>query len=123
MSSRSTIFLTKDNEHWYEETDNANYDDKGIFLGFTLELEFDSLNSHIEYECCDGFTVRVTPGTELYDKIKSMRDHDKIYKRLKVLKQKLSEFRVKIYSGQSLEDNEKDCLELEQLVSNLNQIF
>ncbi len=38
MSTRSSLILTDDNEHWYEETNSPNYKN-GEFQGFNVELE------------------------------------------------------------------------------------
>ena len=47
MSTKSSLILTNDNEHWYEETNEPRYKD-GKFEGFDIEIEIDNKNL-IEY--------------------------------------------------------------------------
>jgi len=59
MSTKSTIFLTNDNEHFYNEC-----------LDDSIVLEFDKENIEILTNNDDDLVVSVKKGSELYDILK-----------------------------------------------------
>ncbi len=72
MSSRSSIFSTKDNEHCYEECNQPHYvGDK--FIGNTIYLEMDKKNIEIDTNDGDDLIIEIKPGSELYELIKSIK--------------------------------------------------
>lgn len=44
MSSKSTLILSEDNEHWYEETNSSRCTRHGKFVGFDIVIEIDKKN-------------------------------------------------------------------------------
>lgn len=65
MSSKATIFLTNDNEHFYEECNDPHYvDDK--YIGFTLVLEMSKKNIEILVDDNEDLIVEIKPGCELH---------------------------------------------------------
>ena len=44
MSSRCSLILTDDNEHWYEETNSPRHDDNNKFIGWDIEIEINDKN-------------------------------------------------------------------------------
>jgi len=69
MSSKASIFLTGDNEHFYEECNEPHYEgDK--FIGFNLVLEIEKKN--IEILCNDEEALVVefnNPNSEIYKEL------------------------------------------------------
>ena len=62
MSTKATILLTTDSEHWYKEC-NARYYE-GTKTESAIVLEFDS--QHKFEQDSEGFRVIIDEGTELY---------------------------------------------------------
>jgi len=58
MSTKSSLILTNNNEHWYEETNNPRYKE-GKFEGFDIEIEIDN-ETIIKHELCDDEGLFVT---------------------------------------------------------------
>lgn len=74
MSTKSTIFLTNDNEHCYKETSEPNYDGNNNFIGFTIIMEFDKKNNiNILEDCFSDLIIEIKPGSEIYNIIKSIK--------------------------------------------------
>lgn len=73
MSTKSTIFLTQDNEHCYDDCSDPNYDINKIFLGNTITIEFDKKNINIVCNDEDDLIIEIKPNCELYDIINSIR--------------------------------------------------
>lgn len=74
MSSKSTIFLTKDNEHCYEETNEPYYDDyPNGFKGYAILLEMSKKNIDIIWNDDDDIGIKIAPGSDLYKLIKSIK--------------------------------------------------
>lgn len=72
MSTRSTLFLTRDNEHCYYETSSPYKNEKGEFIGWDIHLEIDSKNLvHAESDDESTYIV-VKPGSEIYKLIERM---------------------------------------------------
>lgn len=79
MSSKSTIFLTRDNEHCFEECNEPHYDGKGIepenFKGYTICLEIDRKNIDDYYQDEDSIVIYFdNPDSEIYKKILSLKE-------------------------------------------------
>ncbi len=72
MSTKASIFLTQDNEHWYEETNKPHYN-KEKFLGYTIFIEMDKKNIIIDTDDDTDLVIQIKPGSELYDLIKSIK--------------------------------------------------
>lgn len=69
MSTKATILLTTDSEHWYKEY-NARYYE-GTKTESAIVLEFDS--QHKFEPCSDGLRVVIEEGTELYKALSKAR--------------------------------------------------
>ena len=69
MSTKSTLLLTKDNEHWYMEG-NARYYEEAKTES-AIVLEFDA--QHKIEHCSDGLRVIIEEGTELYNALRKTR--------------------------------------------------
>ena len=79
MSTRSTIFLTDDNEHCYDDCSEPHYikvDGENQFLGNTITLEMSKRNIKIAHNDEDYLVIEIAPGSELYDIIESLRSYD-----------------------------------------------
>lgn len=61
MSSKISIFLTEDNEHWYRDCDDN-----------TFVLEFSKNNISILLNDGDDLVIGIKPGTELYSYLKKI---------------------------------------------------
>ncbi len=71
MSTKSTVFLTEDNEHCYYEHTSQKYDKDGQFLGWDIEMEISKKNVDV-YEDEDSIVITFKPGTDIYKYIKKM---------------------------------------------------
>ncbi len=73
MSTKSSIFLTKDNEHCFFETSEPLYEN-GKFLGETIYLEMDKKN--VDLVCNDetNIIVSIKPNTELHSIISDLKN-------------------------------------------------
>lgn len=78
MSTRSTIFLTVENEHWYRDCSYENDKDGNVITDF-LDLEFLNKNAEIAYQDEDSFMVRVYPGTNLYKNILNSKEDRNVF--------------------------------------------
>lgn len=73
MSSKSSLFLTRDNEHCYEECNEPHYkDDK--FNGYTIVLEMSKRNISILCDDDEDLIIEIKPGSELYNHILKMKE-------------------------------------------------
>lgn len=73
MSTRSTMFLTSDNEHCYYECSSQHRDNEGKFIGYDIHLEVDKKNlSHFECNEDEGVFMIIPPGSEIYTLIQRM---------------------------------------------------
>ena len=71
MSSKSSLFLTGDNEHCYEECNEQHYED-GLYSN-TIYLEM--LKKNIDFwEDDEYIVIKIEPGSELYNMIQRMND-------------------------------------------------
>lgn len=72
MSTKSTLFLTEDNEHCYEDCAMPHYegDDLGKFKGYTIVLEMAKKNIRIIYNDDEDLIIEIDPGSELYNLIR-----------------------------------------------------
>lgn len=60
MSTKSTIFLTRDNEHFYKEC-----------LDDSIVMEFSKNNINILINDTDDLVIEIKPGTELHHILKT----------------------------------------------------
>ena len=72
MSSKSTIFLTKDNEHCYEECNSPEFVND-IFIGNAIIFEISKKNIDILCNDTDDLILEIKPGSELYNIIKNIK--------------------------------------------------
>tara|TARA_R110001592_G_scaffold350028_1_gene645756 strand:- start:482 stop:703 length:222 start_codon:yes stop_codon:yes gene_type:complete len=72
MSTKSSLFLTKDNEHCYEELSEPRYVE-GEYIGSSIILELNRKNIKILAFDDDDLILEIEPGSELYDLIKIMK--------------------------------------------------
>lgn len=66
MSTKSTLFLTQDNEHCYSDCSISEYDETGKWIGDPITIEFDNKNlveSYIDEDCT---VVVIRPNTEIH---------------------------------------------------------
>jgi len=65
MSTKGSLILNNDGEHWYEETLNPRYKE-GKFEGFDVEIEI-SNEIIVDYELCkhDGFSITIKGDSHL----------------------------------------------------------
>lgn len=73
MSSKSTIFLTADNEHCYSDCNLPNTKD-GKYIGDTIVLEMSKKNIRVIENDEWDLIIEIDPGSELYQKIKQLRE-------------------------------------------------
>lgn len=66
MSTKSTIFLTKHNEHCYYEHALHHADESGNFIGDTIVLEMSKRNVEVFTNDSEDLIVEIKPGSELY---------------------------------------------------------
>lgn len=69
MSTKSSIILTKDNEHWYEEFSQID----PVTGDPEIILEFDKKNIEIDTDNNNDLILILKPGCELYQIIKRIR--------------------------------------------------
>lgn len=78
MSSKSSLFLTKDNEHCYRECNEPLYDGKGYkpenFIGNNIYIEMDKRNAEIVVDDETDIIICIKPGTELHKMVLRMED-------------------------------------------------
>ncbi len=78
MSSKSSLFLTNDNEHFYEECNEPHYKQKPYnasnFKGYTIVLEMAKKNIDIVCNDDEDLIIELKPGSELYDLMLKMRE-------------------------------------------------
>jgi len=74
MSSKSSLFLTNDGEHFYEECNDPHYEGEK-FTGFTLILEMCKKNIDIAVNDDKDLIIEIKPGSELYKRILKIKDH------------------------------------------------
>lgn len=74
MSSKSTIFLTNDNEHCYSDC-NQRTD-----LGDVITVEFDKKNINIIANDETDLIIEISPGSELYEIFAAIRRVDVLAK-------------------------------------------
>ena len=74
MSSKSTLFLTVNNEHFYQEVNEPHYKD-GKWIGNTLVLEMSKENINILINDDTDLIIEITnPESELYKYMLKMRE-------------------------------------------------
>ena len=74
MSTKSTLFLTNDNEHFYQECNEPHYKDEK-WIGDTLVLEMSKRNINILFNDEEDLVIEITnPESELYKHMIKMRE-------------------------------------------------
>ena len=74
MSTKTTLFLTNDNEHFYQEG-NEPHSKKGKWIGDTLVLEMSKKNINILINDDEDLVIEITnPESELYNNMLKMRE-------------------------------------------------
>lgn len=68
MSTKSSIILTNDNEHWYVELSQLDAMGEPDII-----LEFDKKNIKIDTDDSDDLILILKPGCELYNIIKRIK--------------------------------------------------
>lgn len=66
-TKKSTILLTNDNEHWYEELVEQEEN------GYPIYLEIDKSHANIEYEDAERLIIKINPGSDLSEQILKLR--------------------------------------------------
>lgn len=78
MSSKATLFLTNDNEHFYEECNEPHYKQAPYkaenFEGYTIVLEMAKKNIEIVCNDDEDLIIELKPGSELYNLMLKMRE-------------------------------------------------
>jgi hypothetical protein len=70
MSTKSTIFLTNEDEHCYDDCSEQHHED-GKFLGNTIYMEINKSNGEVVWENEESFTVKFNnPKSEIYNNIR-----------------------------------------------------
>jgi hypothetical protein len=65
MSTKSSLILTNNNEHWYEETNEPRYKD-GKFEGFDIEIEIDKKSLfNLSLDEDDGLLITIRGDSHL----------------------------------------------------------
>lgn len=65
MSTKGSLILTNDNEHWYEETSQPQVDNNGEFCGFDVVIEIDKKNIIDIVNDSENVIVTINGNTEL----------------------------------------------------------
>lgn len=74
MSAKITLFLTEDNEHFYEEGLEPNKTN-GNSIEYTLYLKMSKKNIEIVLNDKDDLVISAKPGSELYTYLKKMKGY------------------------------------------------
>lgn len=74
MSTKSSLFLTRDNEHWYEETSAPCFDKDNNYLGDTIIVEFDKLNAVVLNNDEQDIALKLRAGTEIHSIISQFNE-------------------------------------------------
>jgi len=78
MSSKSSIFLTIDNEHCYEECNSPVYKEKE-FKGYEIVLEIDPKNGTCEIDKYGNISLYFNnPESEIYKLIMMLKDKEEL---------------------------------------------
>lgn len=72
MSTKSTIFLTNDNEHCYDDCSQPHKDKDGNWNN-TITVEFDKKNIRVIANDQSDLIIEIDPGSELYEIFNSIR--------------------------------------------------
>lgn len=78
MSTRSTIFLTKDNEHCFDDC-RAEHDKFGNVIEYFIDLEVSQKNGEIVYNDEESFCVRIYPDTDLHANITRAKENRTVF--------------------------------------------
>lgn len=69
MSTKATILLTNDNEHWYRETNARYYESTKSEEAMILEID----GQHRVEQSMDGLRVIIEEGTNLYAELSKLK--------------------------------------------------
>lgn len=72
MSTKATIFLTKDNEHCYEEGTPMRWQDGPEIVRDVIVMEINKDNAEV-IEDEDGYVLYIKPGSEFYNQLLKLR--------------------------------------------------
>ena len=74
MSTKTTVFLTEDNEHCYTDCNYPKTDENGEWIGDSLFLEIDRKNlGEFAIDRYEGAIIEIKPNCELYKILISKR--------------------------------------------------
>lgn len=73
MSTKCSLILTDDDEHWHEDVSEPNYKE-GKFIGNTIYIEMNKKNIKILQNDDNFLIVEVKAGSQLYESIKTIQD-------------------------------------------------
>lgn len=73
MSTKSTIFLTENNEHCYTDCNEPVFKD-GDYIGDAIYLQMSKENISIIENDYLELIIKIDPGSELYELIKMMKN-------------------------------------------------
>lgn len=78
MSSRSSLFLTLDNEHCYEECNSLIYNGKQ-FKGYEIVLEIDPKNGTCDIDGQGNISIYLNnPDSKIYKLIMFLKDKEEL---------------------------------------------
>lgn len=86
MSTKSTIFLTKDNEHCFRDC-GYELDNKGNYVTDFIDFEMNKENISIIHDKEDFLVVRIFPNTDLHKCLLNAEESINEYKLRSALKQ------------------------------------
>ena len=98
MSTRNTIFLTKDNEHCFRDC-GYEKDNNGQFVTDFIDIEMNKENISIIHDKEDCLIVRVFPNTDLHRCILNAEEKMNEYRLRSVLKQVKSGLERNVLNG------------------------
>ena len=74
MSTKSSLFLTEDNEHCYTDGNEPNYNNNNEWIGDTITLEIAKKNINIVCNDDEDLIIEIKPNCELYKHIMKMKE-------------------------------------------------
>ena len=73
MSTKSSLFLTEDNEHCYTDGNEPNYHNN-VWVGDTITFEIAKKNINIVCNDDEDLIIEIKPNCELYKHIMKMKE-------------------------------------------------
>ena len=74
MSTKSTIFLTGNNEHCYSDCSLPHFDDNENFIGDSIILEMSKKHTDLLLNDDEDIIVEIKPSNELYQIFSDLKD-------------------------------------------------